>query len=105
MGAAGKGSARWARTHQGSGADQPSAVRLVTAANGVEIVGNQGTAYKKCLGSSGFLAALLLDLDRALMGLPVTGDTVEDLMGAFAAGAESVGAGHCLALDYQGLHL
>ena len=105
MGAAGKGSARWARTHRGSGADHPSADCSVTAANGVEIVCDQAAANQECLGSRRLLTTLLLDLDRALMGLPVTGDTVEDLMGAFAAGAESVGAGHCLALDYQGLHL
>jgi hypothetical protein len=38
--------------------------------------------------------------------LPIAGDAVEDLMGAFAAGTESIGAGHCLLLRYQGwLHL
>jgi hypothetical protein len=89
-------------THCLPGAREPDDVLSVAAADGVEVVGNQAAAYLECFSPRGFLASLLLDLDRALVGLPIAGDSVEDLMGAFAAGAESVGAGHFLVLNGQG---
>ena len=41
-----------------------------------------------------FLPILFVTLNWAFVGLPVAGNPVEDLVGAIAAGAESVGAGH-----------
>ena len=76
--------------------------RSVNAADGVEIVGYQGAADEERFGAGGFLPALLLHLNGALMGLPVAGDPVQDLVWAFAAGAESVGAGHRL-YSYPGM--
>jgi hypothetical protein len=74
----------------------------VAATDSVEIVSYQAAADEKGLGAHRFLEALLLNLDRAFMGLPITGDSVEDLMGAFAAGAESIRAGHFLVLNGHG---
>jgi hypothetical protein len=77
---------------------------LVTASNGVEIVSNQAATDKESFCPRLFLAPLLFDLDRAFVGLPVTGDAIQDLVGAFTAGAESIGGGHGLVLKCQGLH-
>jgi hypothetical protein len=68
----------------------------VAAANGVEVVCNQAAADQEGFSPRRLLALLLFNLDWTLVRLPIAGDTVEDLMRAFAAGAESVGAGHCL---------
>jgi hypothetical protein len=62
-------------------------LRLVAAANCVKIICDQEIRQKKgfSLGNLGFLP--FFNLDWTLMGLPITGDTVDDLMGAFSAGA------------------
>jgi hypothetical protein len=73
-------------------------IESVAAANRVEIVCDQCTADKKCLSSRGLLSALLLQLDGTFMGLPVAGNAIQNLVGAFAAGTESVWASHRLLL-------
>lgn len=61
----------------------------VAAANSVKIVGDQLAADYKGFRPRLLAMALLLDLKWAFMGLPVTGDTIQDLMRAFAASANS----------------
>jgi hypothetical protein len=60
---------------------------LVAAANRVKIISDQQIGQKEGLRVGGFLILSLLNLDRAFMGLPVAGDSIDDLVGALSAGA------------------
>ncbi|MEW8027885.1 MAG: hypothetical protein AB2792_13480 [Candidatus Thiodiazotropha sp.] len=77
-----------------SGSDCPidfqSLYGLVAAADRVKIIRDQQIGQKEGLGLGGFSILSLLNLDRAFMGLPIAGDPIDDLMGAFSAGASFV---------------
>jgi hypothetical protein len=60
---------------------------LVAAANRVKIISDQQIGQKEGLRLGGFFTLSLLNLDRAFIGLPVAGDSIDDLMGALSAGA------------------
>jgi len=66
----------------------------VDATDSVEIIRDQGTANEESLGACVLLSVLFLSLNRAFVGLPIAGDPVQNLMGAFTAGTEFVRTGH-----------
>lgn len=63
---------------------------LVAATDRVKIIRDQQIGQEEGLGLGGLFILSLLNLDRALMGLPIAGDPVDDLMGTFSAGASLV---------------
>lgn len=81
-------------TESVSGSDDPFDVQplygLVAATDRVKIIRDQQIGQEKGLGLGGLSILSLLNLDRTFMGLPIAGDPVDDLMGAFSAGASLV---------------
>jgi hypothetical protein len=60
---------------------------LVAAADRVKIIRDEEIGQEEGLGLGCLLVLSLFNLNRALTGLPVTGNSIDDLMGALSAGA------------------